>query len=501
MNTDPNAVAVITDIHGNLPALQAALARIEELGIDQVFCGGDLVGYGPHPNEVCALIAERGIPTIYGNYDYAIARDEEDCGCAYVTPHDRELGQLSVDWTLAHTSQESKDFMRGLPFDLHFSVGDTDAHLVHGSPRKVNEYLFEDKPARLYERLAAAERDPRPRLRPYPQTVGPRVRRGTVRQLRLGRQAQGRRPPRRLRRAQAAATSVDVSIERVDYDAELSLLRSTRLGYPASSPTSSWWRREDENVLTPAAGAEAMSQPLPRRLLAEFLGSAFLAALVIGSGIAAQTLSPGRSGPRAVGERRRHRGGPVRDHPHVRTRLRRAFQPGRLARRRELRRHPLAPRPRLHARAGRRLCARRRRRQRHVLPGRRSALHASPRLARAPVLRGDRDRRLLLVIFSLARTKRATPIPAAVGAYIGAAYFFTSSTSFANPAISIGRMFSRHLRRHRTCIGAGLRGRPDRRGRGALGLLASALPRRDAAGGRRGHAPARRRTPRARFNL
>jgi putative phosphoesterase len=150
-------VAVITDIHANLRALQAALARVDELGVDTVLCGGDLVGYGPHPNEVCALIAERAIPTIYGNYDYAIARDLEDCGCAYVTPHDREIGQRSVDWTLAHTDQASKDFMRGLPFDLRFTVGAAAVHLVHGSPRKVNEYLFEDKPARLYERLAAAE--------------------------------------------------------------------------------------------------------------------------------------------------------------------------------------------------------------------------------------------------------------------------------------------------------------------------------------------------------
>jgi putative phosphoesterase len=150
-------VAVITDVHANLPALQAALGRIDVLGVDATYCGGDLVGYGPHPNEVCALIAERAIPTIYGNYDYAIARDLEDCGCAYITPHDRELGQRSVDWTLAHTDQAAKDYMRELPFDLRFAVGDISVHLVHGSPRKVNEYLFEDKPARLYERLAAAE--------------------------------------------------------------------------------------------------------------------------------------------------------------------------------------------------------------------------------------------------------------------------------------------------------------------------------------------------------
>jgi putative phosphoesterase len=155
MATD--AVAVITDIHGNLPALQVALARIDELAITRIYCGGDLVGYGPNPNEVCALIAERDIPTIYGNYDYAIARDLDDCGCAYITPHDRELGQRSVQWTLAHTDQASKDFMRQLPFDLRLEIGRTPVHLVHGSPRKVNEYLFEDKPPRLYERLAKDE--------------------------------------------------------------------------------------------------------------------------------------------------------------------------------------------------------------------------------------------------------------------------------------------------------------------------------------------------------
>ena len=154
-----NRIAVITDIHGNLPALEASLAAIDAIGVEEIYCGGDLVGYGPHPNQVCALIQERQIPTIYGNYDYAIGRDLDDCGCAYVTQHDRELGHRSVKWTLANTDQAAKDFMRGLPFDLRFPLGDQDVHLVHGSPRKVNEYLFEDKPASLYERLAASESD------------------------------------------------------------------------------------------------------------------------------------------------------------------------------------------------------------------------------------------------------------------------------------------------------------------------------------------------------
>ncbi len=232
MSDELETVAVITDIHGNLAALEAALARIEELGIDSVFCGGDLVGYGPHPNEVCALIAERDIPTIYGNYDYAIARDEEDCGCAYVTPHDRELGQLSVDWTLAHISQESKDFMRGLPFDLHFPVGNTDVHLVHGSPRKVNEYLFEDKPARLFERLASAERDPvlvfghthKPWVHEYSGVLF--VNCGSV-----GKPKDGD-PRGAFAVLRATVEGVDVSIERVDYDAEAVAAEVREAGIP-----------------------------------------------------------------------------------------------------------------------------------------------------------------------------------------------------------------------------------------------------------------------------
>ena len=213
-------IAVITDIHANLPALEAALERIDELGIDRIYCGGDLVGYGPHPNEVCDLIQTRAIPTIYGNYDHAIARDEHDCGCAYITEHDRALGQQSVEWTLVNTDQRSKDFMRGLPFDLRFSLGESEIHLVHGSPRKVNEYLFEDKPASLYERLAAAETSD---MLVFGHTHKPWVDDfGGVRFVNCGSVGKPKDGDPRGAFAVLAASSagVDVTIERVEYDAE-----------------------------------------------------------------------------------------------------------------------------------------------------------------------------------------------------------------------------------------------------------------------------------------
>jgi putative phosphoesterase len=228
-----DTVAVITDIHANLPALKAALERIDQLGIQQIYCGGDLVGYGPHPNEVCALIAEREIPTIYGNYDYAIARDLDDCGCAYITPEDRELGQRSVAWTLEHTDQASKDFMRELPFDLRFTVGTTDVHLVHGSPRKVNEYLFEDKPARLYERLAAAETD---RVLVFGHTHKPWVHEyGGVLFVNCGSVGKPKDGDPRAAFAilDAGERGVEVAIERVAYDAEAVAREVAAVGLPS----------------------------------------------------------------------------------------------------------------------------------------------------------------------------------------------------------------------------------------------------------------------------
>jgi predicted phosphodiesterase len=178
------------------------------------------------------LIEERAVPTIFGNYDYAIARDLEDCGCAYVTPHDRGIGQRSVEWTLAHTDQAAKDFIRELSFDVRFTLGGAEVHLVHGSPRKVNEYLFEDKPARLYERLAAAENAD---VLGFGHTHKPWVREhGGVLFVNCG--SVGKPKDGDPRGAFAvldhASGRVEVSIERVEYDADAVAAEVREAGLP-----------------------------------------------------------------------------------------------------------------------------------------------------------------------------------------------------------------------------------------------------------------------------
>ena len=150
-------IAIFSDIHGNLPALEAVLADLAaQPGIDRSYCLGDLVGYAPFPNEVTARIRESGIPTIVGNYDDGTGFDRDDCGCAYRDPEARALGDRSFAWTRAHVTPENKAFLRALPFETRLTLDGLRLLLVHGSPRRINEYLYEDRPDASFQRLAAA---------------------------------------------------------------------------------------------------------------------------------------------------------------------------------------------------------------------------------------------------------------------------------------------------------------------------------------------------------
>ena len=142
-------IALFSDIHANLPALEACFKSIEAQKVDSIYCLGDLVGYNIWPNEVVNEIRERGIPTIAGNYDFGIGRSSNDCGCAYKEDHEREMGKISISYTNSVMQPAERAYLRTLPahIKLEFQLNEHKLNLllVHGSPRKINEYLFEDR--------------------------------------------------------------------------------------------------------------------------------------------------------------------------------------------------------------------------------------------------------------------------------------------------------------------------------------------------------------------
>jgi predicted phosphodiesterase len=142
-------LALFSDIHANLPALEAFFKDAENRNIDAIYCLGDLVGYNIWPNEVIAEIRKRKIPTIAGNYDFGVARASDDCGCAYKTDEEKAMGNISISFTNEIIGDEERTYLRSLPahIKLEFQLNSDKLNLllVHGSPRKINEYLFEDR--------------------------------------------------------------------------------------------------------------------------------------------------------------------------------------------------------------------------------------------------------------------------------------------------------------------------------------------------------------------
>jgi putative phosphoesterase len=142
-------IALFSDIHANLPALEAFFEDVEKRKPDALYCLGDLVGYNIWANEVTAEIQKRKIPTIAGNYDFGIGRMSNECGCAYKTDHDKANGNVSISFTNSIMKDEERKYLRTLPAHIRveFQLNEDKLNLllVHGSPRKINEYLFEDR--------------------------------------------------------------------------------------------------------------------------------------------------------------------------------------------------------------------------------------------------------------------------------------------------------------------------------------------------------------------
>jgi putative phosphoesterase len=148
-------IAIFSDVHANFPALEAVLHDIATVGVDERYALGDLVGYAPWPNEVLERLRAEGLPIVMGNYDDGTGFGRDECGCAYTRPDEKALGDAGFAWTKANTSDVNKAWLRTLSAEIRFELDGKRYLLVHGSPRRINEYLYEDKPDETFARIAA----------------------------------------------------------------------------------------------------------------------------------------------------------------------------------------------------------------------------------------------------------------------------------------------------------------------------------------------------------
>ena len=141
--------AVISCLHANLAAVEAVLDDIDSQGITSVTCLGDLVGYGPQPNEVINLVRGRNIQTCQGCWDEDIIDGLNSCECSYPSQLAERRGHRAHEWTAEILTDENKQFLAKLPMTLRRGT----MLFVHGSPNSQHEYLLPDMNA-----FAALER-------------------------------------------------------------------------------------------------------------------------------------------------------------------------------------------------------------------------------------------------------------------------------------------------------------------------------------------------------
>ena len=138
-----STIAVFGGVYSNHLALAALLDDVERRGVSDVYCLGDLGAFGPHPDRVFPLLRDRGVHVMQGNYDNSIGHDLDDCQCGYTDPKDNYFARLSYRYTYRKTAPENRAWMRALPRAFEITLGGRRIHLCHGSPRRMNEFLWE----------------------------------------------------------------------------------------------------------------------------------------------------------------------------------------------------------------------------------------------------------------------------------------------------------------------------------------------------------------------
>lgn len=152
-------VAVFGGVYNNSHALSALLEEVSRREVEALFCLGDLGGFGPHPENVWPLLRQGQVRTIQGNYEESLSTGREDCNCGYADPRDNHFAEISYRYTAERCSPEFKTWMGALPQRRRIRVGQRELLLIHGSPRRINEFLFHSTtPVAFLEVLLDQER-------------------------------------------------------------------------------------------------------------------------------------------------------------------------------------------------------------------------------------------------------------------------------------------------------------------------------------------------------
>jgi predicted phosphodiesterase len=136
-------IAVFGGIYNNYLALEAAIRDALSRGVDALYCLGDLGAFGPYPDRVFPLLHQHRVQCIQGNYDNSIGNGLADCQCGYTDPRDNHFARISYAYTFEHTSPANRAWMHELPAQRRIHLGRYRLLLCHGSPRRMNEFLWE----------------------------------------------------------------------------------------------------------------------------------------------------------------------------------------------------------------------------------------------------------------------------------------------------------------------------------------------------------------------
>ena len=128
-------LAILSDVHSNLHALEAVFEDIDRIGPEMVVCAGDLVGYGAFPDESCEILKARASKVVKGNHDCAVLEKDPAGANPYAA--------RAILWTAEVIRKESREFLEGLSTESRFSFGGMSITMFHGSPTSVDEYIFE----------------------------------------------------------------------------------------------------------------------------------------------------------------------------------------------------------------------------------------------------------------------------------------------------------------------------------------------------------------------